>query len=140
MPRCTLSMPPKPSTLNPDPSPGPRSTGALGEDIFAWWHPHAEIDKPRYTHDDLLVAMTCNHDRLALVLASRVWRRGVKTYILLDEPLNKTRAPPGLVAGINENMEFYDYFPEPQSGAWSQPGDARCVVGGGGRVAGLSPW
>ena len=94
--------------------------------IFAWWHPHTEVPKPRYTHDDLLIAMTCNHERLPLVMASRKWRQRVKTYILLDEPLNKTRAPPGLVSGMALNMEYYDHFPEPQAGAWSQPGDARC--------------
>ena len=51
----------------------------------------------------------------------------MKTYILMDEKLNKTRAPPGLMEGINANMEFYDYWPEPEGGdVWSQPGDARC--------------
>ena len=107
--------------------PADRPCCSSEEDIFAWWRPHAEVQRPRYTHDDLLIAMTCNHDRLALVMASRTWRNKVKTYILLDQPLNKTRAPPGLIAGMNTHMEYYDYFPEPQSGAWSQPGDARCA-------------
>ena len=44
----------------------------------------------------------------------------------MDEKLNKTRAPPGLMEGINANMEFYDYWPEPEGAdVWSQPGDAR---------------
>ena len=44
----------------------------------------------------------------------------------MDEKLNKSAAPPGLVSGIAANMEFYDYWPEPEGAdVWSQPGDAR---------------
>ena len=41
------------------------------EEIFAWWHPHRELPKQRYTHKDLLVAIPSSHSRLDLVLASR---------------------------------------------------------------------
>ena len=52
----------------------------------------------------------------------------MKTYILMDEKLNKSRAPPGLMEGINANMEYFDYWPEPEGAdVWSQPGDARWV-------------
>ena len=62
------------------------------------------------------------------IFCTRKWRRGVKTYILMDEKLNKSRAPPGLMEGINANMEYFDYWPEPEGAdVWSQPGDARWV-------------
>ena len=62
----------------------------------------------------------------AQLCCSRKWRRGVKTYILMDEKLNKSRAPPGLMEGINANMEYFDYWPDPEgANVWSQPGDAR---------------
>ena len=41
------------------------------DDIFAWWHPHEELPKQRYTHEDLLVAIPSTHARLPLVMASR---------------------------------------------------------------------
>ncbi|KAK9816501.1 hypothetical protein WJX72_001161 [[Myrmecia] bisecta] len=44
----------------------------------------------KYTRADLLVVMPTSHDRLALVEASRRWRRGIRTFVLADKPLSPT--------------------------------------------------
>ena len=94
----------------------------------AYWQPFEPANPPpRYSRKDLLIAFASTHDRLAIVLASRAWRQGVKTFVFMDEPLDPKRAPAGLVEGIKAHNEIYDHFPQPQSrpGTWSQPGDAR---------------
>ena len=96
----------------------------------AYWHPFTAPSPPaRYSRDDLIIAFASTHDRLPIVMASRFWRQGVRTLIFMDEPLNATLAPPGLVDGIKANNEVYDHFIQPRAkkGTWSQPGDARSV-------------
>ena len=101
---------------------------ACSSESAAYWEP---FQPPRpaavYTRQHLLIAIACTHNRLPFVMASRAWRQGVKTFVLLDEPLDPKRAPAGLMEGIAAHNEIYDHFTQPnyQPGTWSQPGDAR---------------
>ena len=50
-----------------------------------------DTQRATYTQDDLLVAFPTHSKNSALINASRPWRRGVRTYILVDSALDVTR-------------------------------------------------
>lgn len=59
---------------------------------------------------DLVVAIPTTHTRLVMILASRVWRRGLRTFITNDkqEQVSKLNNSPSAKA----HNESYGFFPE----------------------------
>lgn len=64
----------------------------------------------RVTRADLLVSIHTSNQRLALVRASRAWRRGVRTVITSDQHPTPENSPPGLLDGAGKFKETWRTF------------------------------
>ncbi|KAL3161801.1 hypothetical protein ABBQ38_008893 [Trebouxia sp. C0009 RCD-2024] len=82
------------------------------------------------SREDLLIAIPSSLARLPLVQASRSWRHGARSIVVVESNASIEAVPQKFKGGMAAAREVFAVYPDLQEGppAWHKPGDARAAM------------